>query len=147
MVRSEWSCIFPLRISCSIALANRDPSIFAGGDSWALVRLFEPWNNPRRFGSMASICFVIVGQRAVKWVLSWPKLCRSVTAPLSRIWVVKTAVVSRPLLVPRARPIRHRIVSAWSFTDPKNSRNDTCFPRIPPQRSGACRWLSGRERV
>ena len=145
MVGSEWSCIFPLCISCPIAFSDGDPTIFACGDSRPLVRLFKPWNNPRCFGPMTSALLVVVWKRAVKWVLFRRKLCRPVIAPVSTIWIVKTAVVSRPLLVPGARPIGHRIVSARSFADPKNSCNDTCFPRIPGCRSRAWRCLLGGE--
>jgi len=70
MVRSEGSCVFPLRVSGSITFADGDPSIFASGHHGALVGFFEPWNNPRRFGPMTSACLVVVREREVKWVLS-----------------------------------------------------------------------------
>jgi hypothetical protein len=53
---------------------------------------------------------------------------------MGRICVIKTAVVSRPLFVPGARPIRHEIIPARLFADPKDCCNDTSFPRIPPRR-------------
>src|SRR5262249_9087121 len=96
--------------------------------------------NPRRFGSMTRALLVVVWKRAVKWVLSGRELCGLVMAPFSRIWVVKTAVVSGPSLVPRARAIGHKIVSAWAFSDPKDSCNNICFPRIPPWRPGGGRF-------
>src|SRR5439155_6492948 len=49
MVRSERSCVFPLRINRSIPFANRDPSILAGGNTGALVSFLEPRNDAGRF--------------------------------------------------------------------------------------------------
>src|SRR5262249_34381240 len=68
MVSAKWSCIFPLCISCPIAFADCDPSILGRRDTGVLVRLFKPRNDPRRFGPMASMCFVVVGKCTVKWV-------------------------------------------------------------------------------
>ena len=131
MVRSEWSGVFPLRINDSIAFANRDSSILASGNSRALVCLLKPRNNARRFRPVAGTSFVVVGQRAVKRVLSRCKFHRDIIAPMGRIWVIKTAVVFCPSSVPGARPIRYEIISARSFADPKDCCYDTCFPRIP----------------
>ena len=61
MVRSEWSCVFPLGISDSIAFADCYPSIFASGNSRTLIRFLKPRNNTRRFSPVARMCFVIVG--------------------------------------------------------------------------------------
>src|SRR6266516_1443623 len=36
------------------------------------------------------------------------------------IWIVKSAVTSAPIFVPRAPPVRHRIVSARLLADPKD---------------------------
>src|SRR5204863_1675471 len=37
VIGTERTGIFPLRINCSIAFANGDPSVLTGGNSWALV--------------------------------------------------------------------------------------------------------------
>ena len=141
MVRSEWSRVFPLRISNSIAFADRDPSIFASGNSRALVCLFEPRNNARRFRSVACTGLVVVGQRAVKWGLARCKFHRDIIPPMGRIRVIKTAVVFCPSSVPGARPIRYKIISARSFADPKDCCYDTCFPRIPLRSSRGRRFF------
>ncbi len=47
------------------------------------------------------MCFVIVRERAIKWVLSRCKSHRDIIAPIARIRVVETAVVFCPLFVPR----------------------------------------------
>ena len=130
MVRSEWSCVFPLRISNSIAFADRDPSIFARGNSRTLVRLFEPRNNARRFRPVACMCFVVVGECAVKWVLLRCKFYRDIITPMGRIWVIKTAVAFCPLFVPGTCAIRDEIISTWLFADPKDRCHDVCFPWI-----------------
>ena len=109
MVRSEWSCVFPLCISCPIPFSDGDPSILARRDTGVLVRLFKPRNDPRRFGPMASMCFVVVGKCTVKWVLERRKFYRDIIAPMGRIWIVKAAIVSCPLRVPGARSIRYRL--------------------------------------
>src|SRR5436190_2930934 len=129
MVRSEWSCVFPLRISDSIALANRDPSIFASGNSRTLVRLLKPRNNSRRFWPVASMCFVIVGECAVEWVLPRCEFYRNVITSMDGIWIVKTTVVFGPLFVPGTCAIRDEIISTWLLADPKNSCYYVCFPR------------------
>jgi len=134
MVRSEWSCVFPLRIGNSIGFADCDPSIFAGGNTRALVRLFEPRNNARRFWPVACMCFVVVGECAVKWVLLRCKFYRDIITPIGRIWVIKTAVVSCPSFVPGTCAIRDEIISTWLFADPKDCCNNSCFPRIPSRR-------------
>ena len=70
IISAEGSCVFPLRINRSISLANRNPSILAGGNAGASVRFLEPWNDAGRFWSMASGCLVVVWEGAVKRVLS-----------------------------------------------------------------------------
>ena len=132
MIGAERSGVFPLGIDCSTAFTDRHPTIFTGGNGRALICLPEPRHNARRFGPMASACLIVVGKRAVKRVLPRRELYGNVIAPVSRIWVVKSAVASRPLFVPGACPIRHRIVSPRLFADPKDSCHDACFPRIAP---------------
>ncbi len=134
MVRSEWSGVFPLRISDSIAFADRDPSILASGNSRALVCLFKPRNNARRFRLMAGTRFVVVGECAVKRVLPRCKFYRDIITAMGRIWVIKTAVAFCPLFVPGTCTIRSEIISTWLFADPKDCCYDTCFPRSLPRR-------------
>src|SRR5947199_10308191 len=100
MVRSERSCVFPLRVSGSIAFADRDPPVFAGRGCWALVGFVKPRHNPSRFGPLTNACLIGVRERAVKWVLPRCARYRYVIAPVRRIWVVNTALVSRTAVVP-----------------------------------------------
>ena len=133
MVCSERSCVFPLRIRDSIAFSDRNPSIFARGHSWALIRFFEPRNNARRFRSVAGMRLIIVRKCAVKWVLPRCKFYRDVVASMGRIRVIETAVAFCPLFVLRARAIRNEIISTWQFADPKDRCYDIFFPRIRPR--------------
>jgi len=131
MVRSEWSCIFPLCISDSIAFADCEPPIFTSRNSRALVSIFEPGNNARRFRPVPGMCLVVVRKCAVKWVLPRSKFYWNVTTPMSRIRIVKTAIAFCPLFVPRACAIRDEIVSAWRFADPEDCCYNIYFPWVP----------------
>src|ERR1700746_468880 len=88
---------------------------------------------------MTRTCLVVVGERAVKWVLPRRKFYRDIITPMDRIWVIETTVVFCPLLVPSACAIRDEIMSTWLFADPKDCCYDACFPRIQP-----CRPRGGR---
>jgi hypothetical protein len=59
---------------------------------------------------------------------------------MGRIWVIKTAVIFCPAFVPGTCAIRDEIISTWLFADPKDCRNDTCFPWIPLRRPGGGRF-------
>src|SRR5262249_43825836 len=135
MVCSKRSCVFPLRIRDSIAFADGDPAIFASGNSRALVRVFKPRDNTRRFRLVTSTRFVIVRKRAIKWVLPRCKFYGDIIGPISRIRVVETAIVFCPLFVPRTCAVGNKIVSTWLFADPKECGYDICFPRILTRRS------------
>src|SRR5262249_237193 len=134
MVCPEGSRVFPLCIRDSIAFADRDPAIFAGGKSWALVRLLKPRDNTRRLRAVASMCFVVVRERAIKWVLSRCKFYRDIIAPFARIRIIEAAVVFCPLFVHRTCAFWEQIVPAWLFADPKDSGYDISFPRILARR-------------
>ena len=79
---------------------------------------------------MAGVRFIVVGKRAVEWILSRRKFCGNVIASMRRIRIVKAAIAFCPLFVPGARAIRHRIVSTGLLTDPKDGCHDVGFPRI-----------------
>src|SRR5215467_11684872 len=144
MVRSEWSRVFPLCISDSIAFADGYPSIFTSGNSRVLISLFEPRNNARRFWPMPGMRLVVVRKCAVKWVLLRRKFYRNVLTPMGRIRIIKTAVAFYPLFVPRTCAIRDEIVSAWRFPDPKECRYNICFPRVLPRRPRGGRFFDER---
>ena len=100
MISAEWPSIFPLRINGSIAFANGDPSIFASGNSGALVCVLKPGNNPRRLRPMTGVGLIVVGERAVEWILSGREFRRNVIAAMCGIRIIKAAVVFCPLFVP-----------------------------------------------
>src|SRR5213075_1460450 len=100
IIGAERPGVFPLRISRSIPLANRDPSILAGGNAGALVRFLEPRNDAGRFRPVTIDCLVGVWEGAVKRVLSRRELYRNVIAAMRGIWVVKSAIISAPIFVP-----------------------------------------------
>lgn len=135
MVCPKRTRIFPLRICDSIAFADYNPSIFASGDTRALIRFFEPWNNARCFGLMAFACFIVVREGAIKRVLPWSKFCRYVMVTMSWIGVIKTAVALGPLFVPGTRAIWDQIMSGGLFANPEDGRYDTRFPRVVWRRS------------
>jgi len=134
MVSSEWSCIFPLRKSGSIALADRNPSIFARGYSRALICFVKPGDNARRFRPVASMCFVVVRKGAVKRVLPRSKFQRGIILPVCRIWVIEAAVAFCPFFVPGTCAIWREIMSSRLLADPENCRYNACLPRIPLRR-------------
>jgi len=147
MIGPKRARIFPLRIDGSIAFADRDPSTFASGNGRALVCFPEPRNDLRRFRSMASGRLVVVGERAVKRILPRREFYRNVITPMRAIWIVKPAITSGPIFVPGARAVRHGIVCARFFPDPKDGCHDVSFPRITLSRLGR-RWrpMPRRER-
>src|SRR4029077_744147 len=100
IISAEGSCVFPLRINRSIPLANRNPSILAGGNAGALIRFFEPWNDAGRLLSMASAGLVVVWEGAVKRVLSRRELPRNVFGAPQRFCTVNPAITSAPIFVP-----------------------------------------------
>src|SRR5437868_10821024 len=85
IIGAERSCVFPLRISRSIAFANRDPSILAGGNAGALVGFLEPRNDAGRLRPVTVGCLIVVWEGTVKWVLSRREPYRNVIAPVRRI--------------------------------------------------------------
>src|ERR1700720_455619 len=130
MVGPKRSGIFPLRVRDLVSLLNRNPSILANRHARSLIRFLEPRNDLRRFGPVAAGGFVVVGQRAVKWVLPRREFYWSVIVPARRIRIIQTAVTLRPLFVPRTGAVGYRIIFAWFFSDPENGRHDLALPRV-----------------
>src|SRR5262249_43769137 len=144
MICSERSCVFPLRISDSIAFADCNPSIFASGNGRTLVRPLKPWNNTRRFGPVAGMCFVIVGKCTVKWILPRCEFHRQTTAPIGRVRIIKTAIAFCPLFVPCTCAIRDEIIATRLLADPKECSYDICFPPVPPSTPRGGRFRNDR---
>jgi hypothetical protein len=62
MVGAERSGVLPLRVGYAIAFTDRDPAVFASGNSRTLIRFSKPGNNTGRFKPMAFACFVDYAQ-------------------------------------------------------------------------------------
>src|SRR3954468_6440065 len=77
---------------------------------------------------MAIGALVVVRQGAVKRVLPGCEFCRKIITSMGRIRIVVAAVALRPILVPRAGFVRHRVILARFFTDPKDRRYDLALP-------------------
>ena len=130
MIGPERPAIFPLRVTDAVAVANRDPAIFADRMPLLHKRLPEPGHDDRRLRFELPMRDIVVGQRAIKWILPRDEVDRDVVMPARRIGVIEAAVVARPVRVPRALVIRHRIVRGRLFADPENGRDDVRLPRI-----------------
>ena len=79
---------------------------------------------------MAFRGLVVIGKRAIEWILSRCEFHRNIIASFARVWIIDAPVVFRPVFVPGARTIGHRIIFVWFLTDPKNGSYDTFFPLI-----------------
>ena len=130
MIGAERPAIFPLRVADPVAAADRDPAIFADRMPLLHEGLPEPRHDDRRFRFELPVRHIVIGQRAVKRVLPRNEIDRDVVVPPRRIGVVVAAVISRPIRIPRALVIRHRIIRGRHFADPENGRDDVGLPRI-----------------
>jgi hypothetical protein len=89
------------------------------------------------------MCFVIVGECTVKWILLRRKFYRDIITSTGRVRIIETAVVSGPLFIPRTCVIRDEIMSAWLFADPKDGGYNICFPWIRPRTPRVRRFAFG----
>src|SRR5947208_2880079 len=146
MIRAERTSVFPLRIRDAITLANRDPPSFARRNSGTLIGFIEPGNNAWRFRPMPLLRFVVVRERAVKWILSRREVYGSVITAMSGIRIVNPAIIFGPLRVPGAYPIRNWIFWGRFLADPKDRCYNVFFPRETLSRLGrSSSQLSRRE--
>src|SRR6266478_10124334 len=136
MIGAEGASVFPLRVRDAITFANGDPSAFASRNSGTLIRFVEPWNNSRRFGSMALSCFVVVRKRAVKRIQSRREVYGSVITAMSGIRIVNPAIIFGPLRVPGAYPVRNWIFWSRFLADPKDRCYNIFLPRKTLSRPG-----------
>src|SRR5205085_11415997 len=70
MVGPERAAIFPLGVTGLVSFANRDPVVLANGPARLGVGLLKPGDDQRRFRFELAMGYVVVGKRAVKWILS-----------------------------------------------------------------------------
>ncbi len=107
------------------------------------IRLFEPGNHQRRFRLELAMRHIVVRQRKVKGILLWNKsyrACNSVARFASGLIV--SAVIRRPIKVPRAFIVGNRIIASGLFSNPKDGRHDVRFPRVTLDR----RVRTGRDK-
>jgi len=140
MIRPERTAIFPLRVASPIAFSNSHPVMPADRLPLARVGLLEPRNDQRRLGLELAVRHVVVGQRAIEWILPGNERHRDVVSPRRGFRVIKATVIVCPICVPAASVIRHRVVSASLFSNPEDCRDNVRFPWKP--RCGRAR--SGR---
>src|SRR5215467_11635175 len=111
MIRAKRSAIFPLRIASAVALSYGYPVVPANGLSRSRVSLLKPWNYKRCFWFELTVCHVVVWESKVKWILARNECNRNITAASRRIGIIETAVVVRPIGIPRTSVVRNRIVA------------------------------------
>ena len=76
------------------------------------------------------MCDVVVRQRNVEGILFWNKGDRDVIASRARVWAIRSAIIRRPVVIPCAFVVRHRVVSRGILSDPKHRGHDVHFPRV-----------------
>src|SRR4029077_2863703 len=130
MVRAKRAAILPLRIAEAIPFANGYPTIAADRLPWPSVGLLEPRDYQRRFRLELAMGDVVVRQRDVEGILPRDERNWNVIPARARLWVVRAAVIRCPIEVPRTLVVRHRIVSAGLFPDPKHGGNNVHFPWV-----------------
>src|SRR5436190_4337871 len=130
VIGAERPGIFPLRVNDAITFANCNPTILARAYRGPLIGVLEPRNHMRRFRSMPIRRLVVVGQCTIKWILARPEVRWNVTRAVSPIRIIESAVAASPVLVPRTRTIRDRIISTRLLADPENRCHNFLFPRI-----------------
>jgi hypothetical protein len=142
MVRAKWAAIFPLRITGAITFADGDPAMSAHRLSLARIRLFEPGNHQRRFRLELAVRDIVVRQRKIEGILFWNKRHGPIIASRASIRIIGSAVIRRPIKIPRAFIIGDRIIAPGLFSNPKDGRHDIRFPRVTLDR----RARTGRDK-
>src|SRR5215813_11862603 len=100
MISTKRTAIFPLRICCSVPLANGEPVVLADRLALLNVGLAKPGNDQGRLRFKLAVSHVVVGQRAIEWILSRDKGNGNVISPRSRIRCVESPIVVGPVGVP-----------------------------------------------
>src|SRR5438105_1850755 len=120
MISAKWTAIFPLRVASAIALANRNPTMLANRLPRPGVGLLKPRDDEWRLWLELAVRDVVIRQRTVEWILMGNKSDRNIIAPGRRIGIIESTVRRRPIRVPRALVIGHRIVASGLLSDPKH---------------------------
>src|SRR4051812_33466977 len=120
MVGAEGPAIFPLSVGRFIALANGDPTVFANGAARLGVGLLEPRNNQSGLRLELAMGHVVIGKRKKNWFLRGNDRDWDVILSGARVRGVDPAVIRRPVRIPGALHVRHRVVAAGGLTDPEH---------------------------
>src|SRR5215470_18735535 len=83
---------------------------------------------------------VVVRQRAIEWILMRDESDWDITASRTWIRIIGSAVIRRPIEVPRTPIVGHRIVPSRFFANPKYSRDNIQFPRIARRHGMRACW-------
>src|SRR4051794_41187793 len=130
MIRAKRPRVLPLRVRDTVSVTDRNPAPFAGRNGRPLVSFLEPRNDVRCLRPMSLARLVVVRQRDVKRILSRSERGRNVAAPIAFVGIVESAVVLRPIFVPRTGLVRHGIVRRRLLPNPEDRRDDLLLPRI-----------------
>src|SRR5213594_1817652 len=142
MVCAKWTAVLPLRVTSAVAFADGDPAMSAHRLSSTRIRLFKPGNHQRRFRLELAVRNVVVRQRKIEGILFWNKRHGDVIASRASIRIIGSAVVCRPIEIPRAFIIGNWIIAPGLFANPKDGRHDIRFPRVTLDR----RARTGRDK-
>src|SRR5258706_11074744 len=63
---------------------------------------------------------------------------------LFKVGLVESAVIGRPVWIPRATIVWYRIIAARTLADPKDGGQDAQSPRVPPWSAIECPHSAGR---
>ena len=130
MVGAKRPTILPLRVAEAIPFTNGNPTITADRLPRPGVGLLEPRDYQRRFRLELAMRDVVIRQRDVEGILPRDERNWNVIPARARLRVVRSAVISCPIEVPRTLVVRHRIVSAGLFPHPEDRRHNVHFPGI-----------------
>jgi hypothetical protein len=75
---------------------------------------------------------IVVRESKIKRILARHELDRNKISARTNVRIIVASVVVRPVSVPGAAKIRHRVMASWALADPENRRDNATLPAIPP---------------
>src|SRR5947209_15292665 len=127
MIGPEWTAIFPLGISGPVAFPDGEPAVLANGATRLAVSLLEPWDHQRRLRLELPVSHVVVGQRAIKWILPGHKGNWDVVSAGTGIRGVEPTIIGGPICIPGAFHVRNRVIAAGRLAAGENRGNNIHF--------------------
>jgi hypothetical protein len=113
-------------------MLNRNPSVFENSFSIANKRLVEPGDHSAGFAFGMTAFDIVVRESKIKRILARHELDRNKISAHANVRIIVASVVVRPVSVPGAAKIRHRVMAPWTLADPENRRDNATLPAIPP---------------